>query len=33
MKLYLVALPTDPIAESVKELNHIGKINGGSAHG
>jgi hypothetical protein len=32
-KVYVVALPTDPIDESVKELNEIGKTTGGSAHG
>jgi hypothetical protein len=33
VKVYVVALPTDSIVESVGELNEIGKTTGGSAHG
>ncbi|KAI1880365.1 hypothetical protein JX265_001986 [Neoarthrinium moseri] len=32
-KVYLVALPSDPIAEKVHELNEIGASTGGSAEG
>jgi hypothetical protein len=32
-KVYVVALPTDPIAEIVNELNQLGSETGGSAYG
>ncbi|KAJ9144237.1 Short-chain dehydrogenase/reductase SDR [Pleurostoma richardsiae] len=32
-KLYVVALPTDPIDERVAELNELGRASGGSARG
>ncbi|KAF4975183.1 hypothetical protein FZEAL_7991 [Fusarium zealandicum] len=32
-KVYIVALPSEPIDERVAELNELGKENGGSAHG
>ncbi|TGJ79279.1 hypothetical protein E0Z10_g9480 [Xylaria hypoxylon] len=32
-KVYLVALPTDPITKKVEELNEIGKSAGGTAEG
>lgn len=32
-KVYVIALPTDPIDEKVKELNELGKESGGSAIG
>ncbi|KAF4124733.1 Asp-tRNAAsn/Glu-tRNAGln amidotransferase A subunit or related amidase [Geosmithia morbida] len=32
-KVYLVALPTEPIEMRVEELNEIGKSSGGTAHG
>ncbi|KAG2165430.1 hypothetical protein JADG_005169 [Aureobasidium aubasidani] len=33
VKVYVVALPTEPIKEKVAELNDIGRSVGGSAHG
>jgi hypothetical protein len=32
-KVYLVALPSDPITEVVNELNGLGRESGGSAEG
>ncbi|KAL4779768.1 short-chain dehydrogenase [Aspergillus varians] len=32
-KVYIVALPSDPITEAVSELNSLGTPTGGSAHG
>ncbi|OIW24527.1 NAD(P)-binding protein [Coniochaeta ligniaria NRRL 30616] len=32
-KVYVIALPTEPIDEKVAELNEIGRSTGGSAHG
>ncbi|KAJ4424215.1 hypothetical protein N0V82_001081 [Gnomoniopsis sp. IMI 355080] len=32
-KVYIVALPTEPIDEKVAELNEIGRPTGGTAHG
>ncbi|OJJ64318.1 hypothetical protein ASPSYDRAFT_139264 [Aspergillus sydowii CBS 593.65] len=32
-KVYLVALPSDPIAETIRELNELGRDAGGSAEG
>jgi hypothetical protein len=32
-KVYVVALPTEPIDEKVAELNEIGRASGGSAVG
>ncbi|SPO00374.1 uncharacterized protein DNG_03219 [Cephalotrichum gorgonifer] len=32
-KVYLVALPSEPIDKKVTELNELGKESGGSAHG
>ncbi|CDM28997.1 hypothetical protein DTO013E5_1214 [Penicillium roqueforti] len=32
-KVYVIALPTEPIDEKVAELNEIGQSTGGSAHG
>lgn len=32
-KVYLVALPSDPINETVSELNDLGRESGGSAQG
>ncbi|KAJ5851723.1 uncharacterized protein N7529_011108 [Penicillium soppii] len=32
-KVYLVALPSEPIEKKVAELNELGKATGGSAHG
>ncbi|KAJ5192000.1 uncharacterized protein N7498_010985 [Penicillium cinerascens] len=32
-KVYLVALPSDPIAETIQDLNHLGRDTGGSAEG
>jgi hypothetical protein len=33
VKVYVVALPTEPIEEKVSELNDIGRHTGGSAIG
>jgi hypothetical protein len=32
-KVYLLALPSDPIAETVQDLNCLGRETGGSAEG
>ena len=32
-KVYIVALPSEPIEKKVAELNELGKEFGGSAHG
>lgn len=32
-KVYVVALPSEPIEEKVAELNELGRRTGGSAHG
>ncbi|RJE22304.1 reductase [Aspergillus sclerotialis] len=32
-KVYIVALPTDPITETVQELNELGRETGGTAEG
>lgn len=32
-KVYLLALPSDPIAEIVEDLNLLGRDTGGSAEG
>ena len=32
-KVYVIALPTEPIDEKVAELNELGLSTGGSAHG
>lgn len=33
VRVYLAALPTDPIDEKVRELNELGRASGGVAEG